>query len=60
VGFIDGTEKLTTTSPYFHGGDDGNDLGADLDAVTAAQDGPSSSGRCSPEREPSERPRPRR
>jgi hypothetical protein len=48
LGFVEGAEKLTRTSPYYHGGDDGNDLGADLDAVTAAQDGPSSGGRCGP------------
>ena len=61
VGFVNGTEKLARTSPYYRGGDDGKDLGADLDAVDAAQEGPPSSGRCGPAREPGpERPRPRR
>ena len=39
VGFVSGTEKLATTSPYYRAGDDGKDLGADLDAVTAAMEG---------------------
>ena len=63
VGFLTGTEKLARTSPYYRGGDDGKDLGADLDAIEAAQEGPPSSGRCGParEREPlPEKPRPRR
>ena len=50
VGFLSGSEKLTTTSPYHRAGDDGKDLGADLDAVTAAQEGPDSIGRCDPAR----------
>lgn len=61
VGFVNGTEKLARTSPYYRSGDDGKDLGADLDAVDAAQEGPPSSGRCGPPREPvMEKPRPRR
>jgi hypothetical protein len=39
VGFVSGTEKLAATSPYYRAGDDGKDLGADLDAVTAAVEG---------------------
>ena len=50
LGFLDGTEKLARTSPYYRGGEDGNDLGADLDAVAAAQEGPPSNGRCGPAR----------
>ncbi len=55
VGFLDGTEKLARVSPFYRAGDDGNDLGADLDAIAAAQEGPSSRGRCGQDR-PDERP----
>jgi hypothetical protein len=57
IGFLSGTEKLARTSPYYRAGDDGKDLGADLDAIAAAQEGPDSNS-CSPTR-PTVPPRPR-
>jgi hypothetical protein len=36
VGFVSGTQRLAPTSPYYRAGDDGKDLGVDLDAVMAA------------------------
>jgi hypothetical protein len=41
VGFEEGSYKLSTSSPYYRAGDDGKDLGADMDAIAAAQAGPS-------------------
>jgi hypothetical protein len=43
VGFQKGTYKLTSKSPYYRAGDDGKDLGVDVDALLAAQQGPASS-----------------
>jgi hypothetical protein len=37
VGFESGTSKLAKTSRYAHAGEDGKDIGADLDAIMAAQ-----------------------
>jgi hypothetical protein len=42
VGFEAGRYKLMPSSPYYHAGDDGKDLGADVDAIAAAQAEPSS------------------
>ena len=60
VGFLNGTEKLAKASPYHRAGDDGKDLGADLDEVAAAQQGPDSIGRCDPTRPAVPAPPPRR
>jgi hypothetical protein len=46
VGFVSGTERLAATSPYYRAGDDGKDLGADLDEVMAAAEGAAGGG-CS-------------
>jgi hypothetical protein len=43
VGFQSGNYKLATTSRFYRAGDDGKDLGADIDALTRAQQGPQSS-----------------
>jgi hypothetical protein len=37
VGFEAGTSKLSKASRYAHAGDDGKDIGADIDAIMAAQ-----------------------
>ena len=37
VGFEAGTSKLSKTSRYAHAGDDGKDIGADIDGIMAAQ-----------------------
>jgi len=39
VGFQSGTSKLATSSRFAHAGDDGKDVGADPDAIAAAQTG---------------------
>jgi hypothetical protein len=39
VGFQPGTSRLAKTSRYAHAGDDGRDIGADVDAIAAAQSG---------------------
>jgi hypothetical protein len=44
VGFEQGTYKLARSSAYYRAGDDGKDLGVDVDALTAAQAGPASGG----------------
>jgi hypothetical protein len=41
VRFQEGSYKLSAASPYYRAGDDGKDLGVDMDALTAAQAGPS-------------------
>jgi hypothetical protein len=46
LGFVGNTQRLATTSPYYRSGDDGKDLGADLEALTLAQQGPDSKGSC--------------
>jgi hypothetical protein len=43
VGFQKGSYKLATTSRFYRAGDDGKDLGADIEALTRAQQGPESS-----------------
>jgi hypothetical protein len=40
--FEQGTYRLSSRSPYYRVGDDGKDLGADIDAIDAAQAGPTS------------------
>ena len=40
VGFAAGTHTLTSASPYYRAGTDGASLGADTDAIAAAQAGP--------------------
>ncbi|MCU1383589.1 MAG: hypothetical protein JWL71_2286 [Acidobacteria bacterium] len=47
VGFEKGSYRLAPASPYYRAGDDGRDLGADVDALAAAQAGPPSSS-CGP------------
>jgi hypothetical protein len=42
VRFEEGSTRLSSGSPYYRGGDDGKDLGVDMDAIDAAQAGPSS------------------
>lgn len=42
VGFQPGTFKLAPTSRFFRAGDDGRDIGADMDAIQRAQAGPPS------------------
>jgi len=44
VGFQSGTYKLAPTSRFAHAGEDGKDLGADIDAIQRAQTGPDGSG----------------
>jgi hypothetical protein len=57
VGFEAGTSKLSKTSRYAHAGDDGKDIGADIDAIMAAQVESARSGDgCGP----TAMPRPRR
>jgi hypothetical protein len=46
VGFVTGTQRLAATSPYYRAGDDGKDLGADVDEVMAAVEGAGGGG-CS-------------
>jgi hypothetical protein len=46
VGFVNGTQRLAATSPYYRAGDDGKDLGADVDEVMAAVEGAGGGG-CS-------------
>jgi len=43
VGFQKGNYKLATTSRFYRAGDDGKDLGADIEALMRAQQGPESS-----------------
>jgi hypothetical protein len=43
VGFQKGNYKLATTSRFYRAGDDGKDLGADVEALMRAQQGPESS-----------------
>jgi hypothetical protein len=43
VRFEEGSYRLSSRSPYYRIGDDGKDLGVDMDAIDAAQAGPSSS-----------------
>jgi hypothetical protein len=45
VGFQKGSFRLTPNSRFYRAGDDGQDLGANMDALDAAQNGPDSS-RC--------------
>jgi hypothetical protein len=40
--YEDGSYKLSSASPYYRAGGDGKDLGVDMDALAAAQAGPSS------------------
>jgi hypothetical protein len=42
VRFEEGSYRLSSGSPYHRAGEDGKDLGVDMDAVVAAQSGPSS------------------
>jgi hypothetical protein len=44
VGFQKGTHKLASTSRFYRAGDDGKDLGVDIDALTRAQSGADGSG----------------
>jgi len=44
VGFVNGTEKLAATSPFYRAGDDGQDLGADFDTLMAAVKGAGNDG----------------
>lgn len=46
VGFVNDTQTLAMSSPYHLAGDDGKDLGADLEVIAAAQAGPDSIGTC--------------
>jgi hypothetical protein len=46
VGFVNGTQRLAATSPFYRAAGDGQDLGADVDAVMAAVEG-AGGGRCS-------------
>jgi hypothetical protein len=39
---VDAGHRLTTASPFYRVGEDGKDLGVDMDALTAAQAGPAS------------------
>jgi hypothetical protein len=59
VGFMGDTQTLATTSQYYRAGDDGKDLGADLAAIAAAQEGPGSNscGRTEPPLPPEPKPR---
>jgi hypothetical protein len=41
VRFVEGSYKLSSASPYYRAADDGKDLGVDVDALAAAQEGPS-------------------
>jgi len=43
VGFLKDNYKLATTSRFYRAGDDGKDLGADVDTLMRAQQGPESS-----------------
>jgi len=58
VGFVSGTQRLAPTSPFYRAGEDGKDLGADLDDLMAAVNGADSSS-CVAERPetPDERPK---
>lgn len=56
VGFEAGSSKLTRTSRFVGAGEDGRDIGADVDAITAAQTG---SGRTADGCGPVAVPRPR-
>lgn len=44
VGFVNGTQKLAATSPFYRAGDDGQDLGADFDTLMAAVQGAGNAG----------------
>jgi hypothetical protein len=44
VGFQSGTSKLDKASRFYHAGDDGKDIGVDVDAIAQAQGGRSSDG----------------
>jgi hypothetical protein len=44
VGFQKGSYRLAATSRFYHAGDDGKDLGADVDTINRAQNGPDSAG----------------
>ena len=44
VGFVNGTQKLASTSPFYRAGDDGQDLGADFDTLMAAVQGAGNAG----------------
>jgi hypothetical protein len=59
VGFVSGTERLAPTSPYYRAGDDGKDLGADLDAVMAAVEGAAGAGCATRPENPTESKRPK-
>lgn len=59
VGFVSGTERLAPTSPYYRAGDDGKDLGADLEAVMAAIKGAAGAGCSTRPENPTESKRPK-
>jgi hypothetical protein len=46
VGFQPGTYRLAAGSPFRRAGDDGKDLGVDMDALEKAQAGPGGSAAC--------------
>jgi hypothetical protein len=50
VGFESGGSKLTAGSRFHGAAGDGRDIGADLDAIKAAQNGPGGSAACTSSR----------
>jgi hypothetical protein len=48
VGFVTGTSKLAKSSRFVAAGEDGRDIGADVDAIAAAQNGARTGDGCGP------------
>lgn len=59
VGFQPGTYRLAAGSPFRRAGDDGKDLGVDMDALEKAQAGAGGSAACAEVADPALRPRQR-
>jgi len=59
VGFVNGTQRLAATSPFYRAAGDGNDLGADVDAMMAAIEGVGGAGCSTRPENPTESKRPK-
>jgi hypothetical protein len=46
VGFVSGSQRLAATSPFYRAGEDGKDLGVDVDELTEAIEGKAKSNAC--------------
>jgi hypothetical protein len=57
VGFVSGSQRLAPTSPYYRAGEDGKDLGVDVDELTEAIEGKAQSYACGTAERPEPPPR---